>query len=100
MTSNYINMEKTENILSQEELDTMKNMIEEYRKVYNHASRIGKQIEDLQGEMVMVTADMQNISTKEHEFYQVIAKRLDIEVDAAKTMVLEELQKNMNEMQN
>ena len=93
-------MEKTENILSQEELNEMKNMIEEYRKVYNHASRIGKQIEDLQGEMVMVTADMQNISTKEHEFYQVIAKRLDIEVEAAKTMVLEELQKNMNELQN
>ena len=93
-------MEKTENILSQEELNEMKNMIEEYRKVYNHASRIGKQIEDLQGEMVMVTADMQNISTKEHEFYQVIAKRLDIEVESAKTMVLEELQKNMNELQN
>jgi hypothetical protein len=93
-------MEKTQNILSQEELDEMKNMIEEYRKVYSHATRIGKQIEDLQGEMVMVTADMQNISTKEHEFYQVIAKRLEIEVEAAKTMVLEELQKNMNEMQN
>jgi len=93
-------MENSKNILSQEELEAMKGMIEEYRKVYSRATRIAKQIEELQGEMVKVTTEMQNTSTKENEFYKVIADRLEIEVDAAKAMVLEELQKNINEMQN
>ena len=54
-------MEK-ENTLLAEEIERISELIEDYRKVYTDATKIGKQIETLQSEMVKVTAIMTNIS--------------------------------------
>jgi len=89
-----------EKLLTQEQLDSLKIMIEDYRKIYAKASRIGKQIEDLQSEMVKVSMEMTNISSQESNFYKEIAATLDIPVEEAQKLILEELQKNMNESQN
>ena len=89
-----------EKLLTQEQLDSLKIMIEDYRKIYAKASRIGKQIEDLQSEMVKVSVEMTNISSQESNFYKEIAATLDIPVEEAQKLILEELQKNMNESQN
>jgi hypothetical protein len=89
-----------EKLLTQEQLDSLKIMIEDYRKIYTKASRIGKQIEDLQSEMVKVSMEMTNISSQESNFYKEIATTLDIPVEEAQKLILEELQKNMNESQN
>jgi len=88
-------MEK-ENRLLQEEVDRISELIEEYRKVYTEATKIGKQIETLQGEMVKISARMTNISSDENQFYQKIADRLGIEVEKARALILEEIQEKIN----
>lgn len=88
-------MEK-ENTLLQDEIDRISELIEEYRKVYTEAAKIGKQIETLQGDMVKVSAKMTNISSDENQFYQKIADRLGIEVENARTIILEEIQEKIN----
>jgi hypothetical protein len=88
-------MEK-ENRLLQEEVDRISELIEEYRKVYTEAAKIGKQIETLQGEMVKISAKMTNISSDENQFYQKIGDRLGIEVEKARALILEEIQEKIN----
>ncbi len=83
-----------------EEIEHMNNLVEKYRTVYTQAVRLGKQIEDLQGEMLKVTAIMNNISNQENDFYKEVGDRLDLPVEEARTLILEEIQKNMNQMQN
>lgn len=92
-------MENTAQLLP-EEVQRMTELVEQYRKIYTHATRIGKQIEDLQGEMLKVTAQMTNISGEENEFYKKIGERLDVTVEEARKIVLEEIQKNINQVQN
>lgn len=83
-----------------EEIEHMNALVEKYRSVYTQAVRLGKQIEDLQGEMLKVTAIMNNISGQENDFYKVVADRLDLPLEEARTLILEEIQNNMNQMQN
>ena len=85
-------MEKT---LTEKELLEIQSVIEDYTKIYNQAARIGKQIEDLQSEMVKVSAEMTNKSSDEGNLYRKIAERLDLTIEEARSLVLEELQKNM-----
>ena len=46
--------------------------------------------------MVKVSAKMTNISSDENQFYQKIADRLGIEVENARTIILEEIQEKIN----
>ena len=92
-------MENKANLLP-EEIERMSQLVEDYRKIYTHATRIGKQIEDLQAEMLKVTAQMTNISGEENEFYKTICERLNVPIEVARAMVLEEIQKNINQVQN
>ncbi len=92
-------MENTKHLLP-EEAETMTGLVEKYRKIYAHATRLGKQIEDLQAEMLKVTAEMTYISGEENKFYEEVATRLGLEVEEARKIVLEEIQKNINQMQN
>jgi dihydroxyacetone kinase DhaKLM complex PTS-EIIA-like component DhaM len=92
-------MENTKHLLP-EEAETMTSLVEKYRKIYSHATRLGKQIEDLQAEMLKVTAEMTYISGEENKFYEEVATRLGIEVEEARKIVLEEIQNNINQMQN
>ena len=92
-------MEK-ENTLLAEEIKRISELIEDYRKVYTDATKIGKQIETLQSEMVKVTAIMTNISSEESKFYQSVADRLEVDVEEAKAAILKEIQEKMNQGQN
>jgi|688.fasta_scaffold2080315_1 hypothetical protein len=92
-------MENNKELLS-EEIEKMTSLVEKYRHVYTHATRIGKQIEDLQAEMLKVTAQMTNISSEENKLYESIGERLEMPIEEARTLVLEEIQKNINQVQN
>ena len=92
-------MENTKHLLP-EEAETMTGLVEKYRKIYAHATRLGKQIEDLQAEMLKVTAQMTNISSEENKLYESIGERLEMPIEEARTLVLEEIQKNINQVQN
>ena len=92
-------MENTKHLLP-EEAETMTGLVEKYRKIYAHATRLGKQIEDLQAEMLKVTAQMTNISSEENKLYESIGERLEMPIEEARTLVLEEIQKNINHVQN
>ena len=92
-------MENTNQLLP-EEIEKMTSLVEKYRKIYSHATRLGQQIEELQSEMLKVTAEMTYISGEENDFYKEVATRLDMEVEEARKIVLEEIQQNINQMQN
>jgi dihydroxyacetone kinase DhaKLM complex PTS-EIIA-like component DhaM len=92
-------MENTNQLLP-EEVEQMTSLVEKYRKIYSHATRLGKQIEELQAEMIKVTAEMTYISGEENEFYKEVAARLNMEVEEARKIILEEIQQNINQMQN
>ena len=89
---------ETQKKLSETESEKMIGLIEEYRKVYAEATKIAKQIESLQGEMVKVTAKMTNISNTENQFYEEVSNRLEIPVEEARKIILEEIQEKMNQM--
>lgn len=92
-------MENTNQLL-QEEIEKMTGLVEKYRKIYTHATRLGQQIEELQAEMLKVTAEMTYISGEENTFYQEVATRLNMEPEEARKIILEEIQKNINQTQN
>ena len=92
-------MENTNQLLP-EEIEKMTSLVEKYRKIYSPATRLGQQIEELQAEMLKVTAEMTYISGEENDFYKEVATRLDMEVEEARKIVLEEIQQNINQMQN
>jgi hypothetical protein len=82
--------------LLEEELGKVTSMIEDYRRIYSRATAIGKQIDDLQSEMVKITMEMTNKSSEEAGLYTAIGDRLGITQEDARTMVLAHLQKKMN----
>ena len=82
--------------LLEEEIQKVSTMIEEYRRIYSRATTIGKQIEDLQSEMVKITMDMTNKSSEEAALYSEIAERMGLAQEDARTLVLNHLQKRMN----
>jgi hypothetical protein len=82
--------------LLEEELEKVTAMVEDYRRIYSRATSIGKQIDDLQSEMVKITMEMTNKSSEEARLYSTIGDRLGISQEDARGLVLEHLQKKMN----
>jgi len=92
-------MENNSKLLPKE-IEHMDGLVEKYRTVYTQAVRLGKQIEELQCEMMKVTAVMNNISNEEEKFYQELSDRLDLPIEEARKMILEEIEKNVNQKKN
>ncbi|MFM2010504.1 MAG: hypothetical protein RLZZ479_895 [Bacteroidota bacterium] len=86
--------------LSQDEIQKISELLEQLRKIYAEASKVGAQIRNAEDDMNIIVAKMQYVTQQENNFYKDLSERLNISLEEAKNLVLEEVQKNINEVQN
>lgn len=86
--------------LTPEEIQKMFAILTKLKIIYSDAARIGQAIKNAEEEMIKVTAKMAVISNEENSFYKEISERLDMPLEEVKSLVLAEMQQNINQKQN